>query len=542
MQTMGKFNSADGVNFNRTIKDIVNDYARFLLDNKIIDDEEFFKYVKKGNNELLDILFEKLYETQEHNGQQIFTMDAFFHYCKFVIKQYGGIPIWNEFIRDFSKDVESNKDTCTMASRGLGKSFFSYVLYPSFKMFLYPGTKFCNLSETPKQCVENLRILKNIIDGNEMLYQKKEVWKGKDLKWTERQIEYNGGMIITVTVGTSPKGLHVHYAMADDIYTEASVMTDEEIENYVFGQVYPIVQRLRGRLVVSGTPVHSKDIYHLLMNDKPECQGDLITDGRVSAKGFYSRTFPALDEKGEPTLPSVYTKRDLEKIRQIQGDIKFQREYLLRCYDKNATIFAMSLIKHCTDAHFQYVSAPENKTQEYIIGVDVATSGAASADASAFIVLELVPNDKGYKKIIRHVIHVKGMEVPEQIDTIERLSKLFNYAMVIVEKNNVGVSLIQDLARRNVHIKEFITTKNSKIDAIRYLLNEMEYQNLWFPEETPVIKALKQELINFGVKTTRSGHERMEALAGKDDLVMALAIANFGVREFGRTTSIICQD
>ena len=59
---MGKFNSSDGVNFSRTLQDVVNDYARFLYDRGLISDDEMSYYVTTpdGRNEVMDILFEKL--------------------------------------------------------------------------------------------------------------------------------------------------------------------------------------------------------------------------------------------------------------------------------------------------------------------------------------------------------------------------------------------------------------------------------------------------------------------------------------------------
>ena len=77
---MGKFNSSDGVNFTRTIQNIVHDYARFLLEKKVITDDEFAYYVtdNQGQHELLDILFDKIYETEIYKDVEVYTLDSFF--------------------------------------------------------------------------------------------------------------------------------------------------------------------------------------------------------------------------------------------------------------------------------------------------------------------------------------------------------------------------------------------------------------------------------------------------------------------------------
>ena len=538
---MGKFNSTDGVTFDRSIDDVVSEYARYLLKKEMIDDDEFTYYVNDGKEELLDVLFEKLYETEKYKGVRVSTVDSFYHYCTFILHSYSGQQIWNTFVKQMFLAAERNKNTSIMASRQVGKSFFLYVLYPSFKMFLHRGTKFLHVSNIPQQCIENLRILKEVIDRNEILYNKKETSKGKELKWTERQIEYNGGMLITLSAGTSPKGLSVHFVIVDDILTETSQLNDEEMENYLFGQLYPTVQRAKGRMFISGTPLHQKDIYHLLMGDQPNFEGSPIADGGMSYKGFFSQMFPIIDLEGNPLLPDIYDIQEIEQIREIQGEIKFQREYLLNCIDESLTIFSEHLISSVSDGQLKYYYSPFNTGEQFVIGVDVATSGEASADYSAFVVIQMRETEDGREKVIRNIVHEKGMAIHKQVETIAKLSRDFNNAVVIVEKNNVGVALIQELARMGVNVEEFVTTKDKKEGMVRYLVNEMKNKNLWFPEEVREITRLKKELVNFGVKRNKAGKERMEALAGHDDMVMALAIANQAAQDLGGLPFAITQ-
>lgn len=530
---MGKFNSTDGVNFDRTLQDVVNDYARALLEKKMITDEEFAHYISDGKFELLDLLLAKVYETENYKGVEVSTLNAYYHFCHFIIGSFHRKPVWNDFVKRMFLALERNKDTSIMASRSLGKSFHNYALYPLFKMFKFRGTKFLHVSNIPTQCVENLRITKELIDTNEVLYSKKDVWKGKELKWTERQIEYNSGMLITLSAGTSPKGLHVHFAIVDDILTEDAQLNDAEMENYIFGQLYPTVQREKGRLIVTGTPLHRKDIYHLLMGNKPDFEGDPIAEGGMSHKGFFSKMFPIADEEGHSLFPDVYTDEEIRQIREKVGEIKFQREYMLNCVDESMTIFSEHLISSVSDVNEKYLYSPTDSNSRFVIGVDVATSGEVSADFSAFVVLEVMDREVGRKKVIRHIIHEKGMPISEQVDTVAELSSRFNNAICIVEKNNVGVALIQELAKRNVNVEEFVTTKDKKEGMIRYLVNEMMNKNLWFPESTNEIVRLKKEMMNFGVKKSRIGKERMEALSGHDDIVMSLAMANQAAQDMG---------
>lgn len=560
---MGKFN-----NFNKNVRtkdDIISDYVDYLVKIDFIKSEEAEDYKKNKKDEVMELLMEKIYETEIYNGSVVSTVMAFYHYINFIFGEnpITGQKIWNTFVQNMFVDVERNKNTAIMASRGMGKSFFLFVLYSSFKMFLYRGTQMLMISNIPDQCVKNLRILKEYIDGNEVLSEKKESSKGKDLKWTEREIEYNGGIFKTLSAGTSPKGQHVHYVIIDDILTDSSTYSDEDIETYVLGQAYPCAQRLKGRCIVVGTPLHETDIFHTLMNTKADCKGDRIDDGRISYLRFYSKSYPAREngeDDGKITFPEIFTEEDLDEFKATQGELKFQREYLLKASNTKAILFPSEVINKCIDEEYKWEEYPtgENaRDKQYIIGVDVATSGAASADFSAFVVLEKFYTKHGMKKIIRHVVHKKGVDITSeydregnilsqsdkgQVEIITDLYQRFNYALTVVEKNNVGVSIIQELSKRNVHIQEFITDRHKKESMIRYLVSEFNQKNIIIPEVTVELRTLIKELNNFGVKRTKQGKERMEALSGHDDLVMALAIANFIAQETASLPFAIVQD
>lgn len=310
---MSKFNT--GAAFDRTIQSVALDYASFLLDKGVIDGEEFeyFTNTENGKIEILDGLLEKVYEKERlEDGRVVPTLSAFAHYCKFIIKEFHGRDVWNRFVRDLFEVKRKHRYLAFMASRGLGKSFFQYVLYTSFVMFTNPGYKIAFFANTPDQLIENIRFLKHLIDSNEILYSKKDVDKGKDLKWTERQIEYNHGMLYSRSAGTSPRSLHIDEVIIDDIRPETSQLNDEELIDYTLSQVMPIIQRRQGLMSISGTPIHLKDYYHFFMNTDPDWNGTLIEDGRVSHAGFYSVTYPAFDIDGEPYLNSVYSKEQLE--------------------------------------------------------------------------------------------------------------------------------------------------------------------------------------------------------------------------------------
>jgi len=541
----------------RTTDQVCSDYLNYLIEKKIVDESERQEYLTNRKHEVLEALFEKIYETTEYKGVRISTLDAFWHFCEFILhhEPTKGIKIWNKFVENLFIDIEHHRYSCILASRGMGKSYMVFVLYVLFKMFLFKNTDFLLVSNVPRQYVRNMRELKRMILSNELLLQKKKF----DCIWTKDEIEYNGGLVQAQSVGTPPRGSHVQYVFVDDCLRDDNKISEDELDNFIKGQLLPCAQRWKSRMVLCGTPLHITDIYHDLMNTQPEFKGGLIEDGGISYCGFYSKCYPIITdmEKKEIFLPELFSWEELvsnqNSIKNIQGDDIFNREYLLKCTDKSTAIFPYELITSCQDDTL-FVVDKDDHNGNYLIAIDVATSGEASADNSAFIVLELVEMKDGLKKIIRHLDYQKGMAISGektkdgelldygQVDTAEDLAHKFNDCLVVVEKNNVGIALIQELRKRNVNVEEFTTDKFKKDNMIRYLVSEMKSKNIVFPSDNTEIRALKQELLNFGVRKTRSGKEKMQALRGHDDGIMALGIANLASQSRGGLPAAICQD
>lgn len=531
----------------RTKEMICTQYLDFLLEMDLIKRDEYRVYKEQKINEVMELLLLKLYETETINGQEVSSLDAFYHFCRFVIDRdpYTGRTVWNDFVKNLFIDIEHHKLTSILATRGGGKSFMIFGLYVPFKHFLWEFHETIIISNIPRMCKRNMRILKSIIDNNELLLDKKETWKGeKNLVWSQDEIEYNKGMISTSSLGSTPRSAHVNLVVLDDPLRDDNKYSYEDIENYVFGQLMPVIGRKNGRMVLQGTPMTYRDIFHATMKDE---KGNLIRDGRYSTKGFFSRAYPAILNESERIvlLPDIYPYEKLMEIRKTQGERYFDREYMLICQKEDTAIFSYALIESCTDTK-EKIKFSGDEEKQYVIGVDVATSGAASADYSAYIVLELrsrkVSGEYADEKVIRHIYHEKGVDVADQIDKVEELSRLFNGAFVLVEKNNVGVDLIQQLAKRNVNVGEMTTDKFKKEAMVRFVVDDMRRRRLVFPDETPEIKRLRNELRNFGVKE-RGGKERMESLSGHDDLVMALCLAEKASQEVGGEKGFaVCQD
>ena len=554
----------------RTIEEIVQHYAKDLLKKNLISakDYEYHTTNKEGKSEILELLMERLYDRETINGQEVSTVSAFYHFCEYVLHKdpASGQRIWNPFLKILFISIERHQLTSILAPRGHGKSFFASALYPLFKAYLYPYFDAVLVSNIPSMTKRNFRVLKRLIESNALLNKKIDYVGNEKKKWTETEISYNNGYIEGISIGSSPRSAHVKYVVGDDPLRDDSKYSVAYYKNFFLAQLLPIIQRYKGRMVVVGTPMHFEDLFHTIMNTKidgdekvPIPVGELIRDGKMSCLGFYSIAFKSYDEEtGEILLPQVFSKRQLDLIRKTQGEIFFQREYMCECVADKTAVFPWNLIKKCMK-NSEEIQERGTEYGDYFMGVDVATSGSASADYSAYIVLEgkympvtTVDDDGNEKtedkfvKVLRYVDHIKGMAVDEQIKRIENLSRRFNDAYTLVEKNNVGVAFTQKLRYNGVNIGEFVTSRFKKENAIRLLVSDMKQGKFLMPKKGKNIQKLKDELTKFGVKMvrTRAGSsERMQALSGHDDLVMALVIANQAVEEMGTGSStIICQD
>ena len=547
----------------RTKSQIIKEYLLLLNEEKGWNySDEKIKSLLSSQDEidgLNKLLEDELYSTEEMiiNDPQfgklklmVSTERAFYVFCKCVVYQdvRSGRYIWNSFVKKQFLIVECNKQSCYMAHRGSGKSFF-LGLYVAFKMFLVDYYDVCYCSNVPKQKRRWMRIFRSIIDGNELLLEKKDV-KGvasKGTPWGQEEVEYNFGILEGTTVGTTPRGGHYNLAIGDDPLREDKKYTDEFIVDYFQGTLKPTTYTKKARYIVVGTPQHNEDLFHTLMNDKLDKNnrplGRLLSNGQTSAAGFYSEVFPSIiDEKNKIVLvPEIWTYEELMVEKGRIGDIRFNREMMCRCITYRNSLISSSLFRSCCDEKLQLIQKGEDG-KKYIIIVDSATSDAPTADYCAMSIFE----DTGKNLIFRNLFHEKGFPITDPAgqddDQIHKLYDNwidFNKALIVIERNNAGIGLIQgmqalcakkgesvDIIEHFTHVVSTgrVTQKPGKSeDVINYIEEGLKAKVIVFPcdpEDIYTIDSLekiKTEHLNFGVKKGKSG-EVYEAIAGHDDI------------------------
>ncbi|GAG32668.1 unnamed protein product, partial [marine sediment metagenome] len=183
---------------------------------------------------------------------------------------------------------------------------------------------------------------------------------------------------------------------------------------------------------------------------------------------------------------------------------------------------------------------PPNWT--FVFAVDVARSGSVSADYS--VAIGIAYNSISQEKQICYFWRSKGLKISEQAEEIAEISKNFNHPYLLVEQNNMGQDMIDELTDKyNVNV-EAITTgahttgKNiKKEELIRFLISAFEHEKITIPRgdeySREQMSILEDELTKFCAIPTPAGNELFQGVGAHDDCVIALALANRATQTVG---------
>ena len=406
---------------------------------------------------------------------------------------------------------EENKQVFFQAARGHGKSELVSVGFILWLLLTKGCDKpqpyqICLVSSTDAQMRKLFQRIKNYIEGTPMLRYILRPPNIHQATWNEREIiTKNNVQLIGKQMGSSIRGLHVEMAILDDVLSDeqADVQGSKDIFE---GVISPIVRTKKGRMIVVGTPMSFDDLFTDLF-DEEKYPG--------ATRGFYPARLP----NGSPQWKTRFNQEELEMVERNMGPIKWSREYMLRPIGAGAMLFTeeivMGAIEHDCD-----ILDRRNETT-YYLGCDVALSGKKSADYSAFTVLE---RNKGEPLKVKEIWHEKGVGMDKQIEVIQNLHKRYNFSQILIEKVGLSYAMVEKLQEnentRSVTL-EFITNVRNKEEILSRLHILLKNKGLKYSKN----KDLIDELLAFGVKKKKDGHQTFESLWKHDDMVMSLALA-----------------
>jgi hypothetical protein len=233
--------------------------------------------------------------------------------------------------------------------------------------------------------------------------------------------------------------------------------------------------------------------------------------------------------KGKNYLYDYYLKGKTNKewfsLRYSTHDSPFANDTLIQMFKET---LPPKLFKQEIEAEFVDSSSVFNNINDvmsldgydepiegetYYGGIDIGLINDAS-------VLSILDSSGNLIKYYRW----ENTEAPELINEIEDLSKKWNFTKLLIENNNQGLTIYQELKRR-INIDSFNTNQKTKPEIINRLIH------LFNMREIKILKDeyLRIELEAFIFKQGNTGNIKFMADSGfHDDVVMSLAIARNG--------------
>lgn len=148
---------------------------------------------------------------------------------------------------------------------------------------------------------------------------------------------------------------------------------------------------------------------------------------------------------------------------------------------------------------------------KYWAGIDIALVN----DSSVLSVIDELGNLVTYYRW-------NNLESPELIQEILRVNKIWNFQKILIENNNQGLGIFQELKRYTSNIIDFNTNTKSKPEMINALIHTFNMKGFKIVKDD----YLRIELEAFIFKQNDNGHVKFMADNGfHDDCVLSLAIA-----------------
>ena len=211
--------------------------------------------------------------------------------------------------------------------------------------------------------------------------------------------------------------------------------------------------------------------------------------------------------------------RGLEEIKNTISKEAWEQEYLAIPQETASSVFRN--IEGIVNPNC--LGEPEIG-HRYLMGVDLA-------QIKDFTVAIIFDRDTHTEKAHDRF---KKIDYPLQIERLYHLATKYNRAKVIVELNNIGLAVADELRARGLDVQGFKTVGTislekigSKEQLIKKLAMDIENKNITISDWS----ILLDELDIFGQTVTPAGHLHYGAPEGfHDDCVMALALSDWGLK------------
>lgn len=310
-------------------------------------------------------------------------------------KKVLGFTRYTEPHKQWDKWVRTHIDlTCTKPSKSLvmmpretfKSTFFTVNLCISI-LLNNPNATILIASSTITNASSLIRQIKNIYERKEHFIElfgdhQADVWTSTELNISTRTNFVGKEANISCTgKGAILTSRHFDFIICDDLVSsdDRDSKTARDSTLRWFQDLWDLLKKDTGQLMVIGTPWHKKDLYwHIQENVQPA-----LADG-VKFNIFIK---PAHDkETGELNFPTILTEEKLAELKAVKmgkdtvSNAEFMAQYELTPLSEADQVFkTLSYYNHQTTEY-----------QTFIIFVDPALSKKESGDYSAIVVIGLI--------------------------------------------------------------------------------------------------------------------------------------------------------
>ena len=388
--------------------------------------------------------------------------------------------------------------------------------YLVWRMWKERNIELATVSSALEQSQKTIENIQRLIEDNEFL--KDLIPKDKSETWNKSQINTsNGNRLYQKPYNSTSRGMHVDYLVLDDILREEK-LSQEQIKEYFWSIFYPTVQTRRGKIIMIGTPMTTKDLFADLSK---------MPDVKTIKKACVE-----VDDKGawkEPIWPQNFSLEQLNSIKANQGTLVFEREYMCNPLGGGSNIF-----KNINIGKHKEINKPI-PTEEYYMGVDVAMASGTTRDFTVFSLLGL-DGDTGLIKQ-RRMERYKGWNEDMIIKRTEELCNKFNIKKVLIENIGLSIGIVDKMEKeKRAPVEGFLTNRTGKEELISSIAVGFETNVLEILDNT----IQYNELLGFKAKEDdRSGKMTYEGVGEHDDTVIALGLAMLAIHQDEKGASSI---
>lgn len=336
-------------------------------------------------------------------------------------------------------------------------SYYFSNAYPAWQLYRYSRPQGIQRTKRPtksnsnrgylfsfslQQSVDLMEILKNTIEGNEILKERLYPDTKNSGAWASTNIVCKNGARLTCKgFGSSVRGAHPYWIVVDDGLKDNVIYSQLQRQKSIdyFHSVIMNMLVPGGQITVVGTPFHASDLYGDLKSKS------ISATGRKN--GWFVIEYPAIFPNGQVLWPQRWSFLDLMDKKTTQGNIIFSRENLCRPITNESSIFPLKVLERSLVRMENYCLVNNRddfpiKFNKVVVGCDFAISANVGSDYTVFTVWGV--DDESREMWLLHFYRDKGKTFHEQIQVLKGINIRFRPDIMVIEDNTFQTIFVQE--------------------------------------------------------------------------------------------------